>query len=311
MARPRQQLLLPVPRPSSHRLPTPVSETLKRFPFPLRDQVELGHVGFVTRLIVATTLPHSPPADNEFVRTSGLHDLTLLAPRQVGLPSGRYPRLVLAWMITEAVRTKSLHLSLGPSLSSFAYRLGITPTTGPRGTLVHLRDQIHRLVNVTFCAVSRPTENPRFGLAPAFSGGGVRLASAYLLWWDDPPPTPARPSFIRISQDLFDEILAHPVPIDLEVLRGFRSPLEMDVYMWLTYRSVRSSRLKRPERISWEAIERQFGSDYSELRKFRFNFLRAIRNVLKVYPAVRATNTPLGLVLHPYSSHVPRRPKKP
>jgi hypothetical protein len=147
-------------------------------------------------------------------------------------------------------------------------------------------------------------------LAPAFSGGGVRLASNYLLWWDDPPPSAGRPSFIRLSQDFFDEIQAHPIPIDLDILRGFRSPLEMDVYMWLTYRSLRSCRLQRPERVSWEAIERQFGADYAELRVFKHHFLRAVRKVLKLYPEVRVTNSPMGLVFHPFPPHVPRRPRK-
>jgi hypothetical protein len=270
-------------------------------------------VGFITRLIVATTLPHSRPDDNEFVRNSGLYDLCLLAPRSVGLPYGRYPRLALVWMVTEAVRRRTPLLLPGPTFSSFAFRIGVTPSTGPRGTLVQLRDQLHRLVNLSISCIANPAESTKHGLPPAFEGGGVRLAKRYLLWGDDPPPSPENPSYILLSQDFFEELLAHPIPLKLDVVQSFRSPLEMDVYMWLTYRSLRASRIERPEPIPWEALHSQFGADYAEVRMFRYNFLRAVKNVLKAYPEARLKSTRRGLVLYPYPPHVPHnaaRPKK-
>ncbi len=263
-------------------------------------------VAYVTRLIVATTLPHSQPADNEFTRNSGLYDLCLLAPRRVGLPSGIYPRLALTAIVTEAVQKKNPFVALGPSLSSFAWRLGITPSTGARGSLAQLREQLNRLANLTVSCIGDPERSLERGLPPAFSGGGVRLIKQYNFWWDDPPPSEDVPNFVHLSQDFYDEALAHPIPVSLDVLRSFRSPLAMDIYMWLTYRSVRATRIRRPELVSWKALQRQFGADYSETRMFRFNFLRALKNVLKAYPAARLNPTPQGLVLLPYPPHVPR-----
>jgi replication initiator protein len=263
-------------------------------------------VGFITRLIVATTLPHSRPEDNEFVRHSGFYELSLLAPRSVGLPFGRYPRLALVWLATEAVRRQTPLLLLGPKLSSFAFRIGITPSSGPQGTLVRLRDQLHRLVNVTISCVGRSDADGKLGLPPAFCGGGVRLAKSYLLWGDDPPPSAHHPSYILLSQDFYDELVAHPIPLMLDVVKSFRSPLEMDVYMWLTYRSMRASRIKRPETIAWEALHHQFGADYAEVRLFRHHFLRAVAKVLKVYSTVRLRHDRNGLILLPFPPHVPR-----
>jgi len=308
-----------LPPSPSHRGPAPLRRTA---PGPLTPTAlsigELQHqlfpeliddpspVGFVTRLIVATTLPHSKPADNEFVRNTGLYDLCLLAPRSVGLPYGRYPRLALIWMVTEAVRRRTPLLLPGPTFSSFAFRIGLTPSTGPRGTLVQLRDQLLRLVNLTISCVGHPGTASQHGLLPAFRGGGVRLAKTYLLWGDDPPPSPDNPSYILLSQDFYEEVLAHPIPLVLDVVKGFRSPLEMDVYMWLTYRSLRASRIERPEPISWEALHRQFGADYAQVRMFRYHFLHAVKNVLKVYPAVRLRSTRRSLILFPYPPHVGR-----
>lgn len=270
------------------------------------DLSRRSSVGFLTRLIVATTLPHSEPGHNEFVRHSGLYDLCLLAPSFIGLPYGRYPRLALAWLITEAVRKRTPLLSLGPTFSDFAWAIGISPSSGPKGTLRLLREQLNRLVNVTVACIGNTVEQARYGFPQAFTGGGVRLVTDYHLWWNDPPPDGAQPSYIRLSSDFYDEILAHPIPISLEVVRGFRSPLEMDVYVWLTYRSMRACRINRPEAVSWLSLKRQFGADYAELRVFRFHFLKAVHNVLKVYPEVRLRSSRHELTLLPYPPHVPR-----
>ena len=64
-------------------------------------------VGFLARALVQATLPHSDPKSNEFVRRNGHLTLSIMAPRNVGLPYGRYPRLVLAYLSTEAVRRKT------------------------------------------------------------------------------------------------------------------------------------------------------------------------------------------------------------
>ena len=46
------------------------------------------------------------------------------------LPFGNLPRLLLAWICTEAVRTQSRELVLGRSLSKFMRTLGINSTSG-------------------------------------------------------------------------------------------------------------------------------------------------------------------------------------
>jgi hypothetical protein len=121
------------------------------------------------------------------------------------------------------------------------------------------------------------------------------------------PTHEANPSFLLLNEDFFQEVVAHPIPVSLAVLRTFRSPLEMDVYMWLTWRSFRSLRLQRPEPISWLALKSQFGSDYSEERSFRYNFLRAVKQVLVLYPDIRLKSTRRGLVLLPFPPHVAHR----
>ena len=65
-------------------------------------------------------------------------------------------------------------------------------------------------------------------------------------WWD--VKRPAAPvlwnSTIQLGEQFFNEIIAHPIPLDLNILKSLkRSPLGLDLYLWLTYRTFG---LKRP-----------------------------------------------------------------
>jgi len=245
-------------------------------------------LGFVARLMIAAPLPHSRPADIRFARTSGLQDLCLLAPQQIGLPYGRSPRLALAWMTTEAVRRKTRRIPLAPSFSGFARQIGITPSTG-------LRDQMLRLVHLSIVCPDPSASSS--ALPAAFRRGGVHLVERALLWWD--PPCGDSGPFILFSQDFYDEIISRPVSIDLDVVRSLRSPLAIDVYLWLTYRSLRACRIGRSETIAWEALIRQLGGGDSEVRNLRFRFRKAIEDILRVCPELRLRSSPAGLVLLP------------
>lgn len=57
------------------------------------DAYAAGEVGFLARALVQATLPHSDPKTNAFVRRNGHFRLSIMAPKHVGLPYGRYPRL--------------------------------------------------------------------------------------------------------------------------------------------------------------------------------------------------------------------------
>jgi hypothetical protein len=107
----------------------------------------------MARILVQATFPHcrphKGPNPHEFERVNGRFTLYMNAPPSVGLPYGSYPRLALAWLSTEAVRTRSREIELGPTFSSFMYKLGLTPVTGKRGTTSRLRQQLHRLFSTT------------------------------------------------------------------------------------------------------------------------------------------------------------------
>jgi len=248
-----------------------------------------GSIGYMARLLVQATLPHKDPgqAVSTFERSDGNFRLVMMAPPGVGLPWGKIPRLLLCWLTTEAVRTRSPRLELGPSLSAFMRQLGQVPTGGRWGTITRLRDQVRRLFSITIAC-----DGPGFAESAAFL-----VASKVSLWWH--PSAPDQPDllggFIELSPDFFRNILERPVPVDLQVLRALRSPLALDIYCWLTYRA---SSLREPTMIPWPVLALQFGASYAELRSFRYNFLQQAKSVLRLYHAVRISEEEHGLRLY-------------
>ncbi|MCP4203388.1 MAG: pirin [bacterium] len=254
-------------------------------------------LGFMARAFVQTTLPHKSTDALVFTRRNGRLTLKITADKDFGLPYGRYPRLLLAWMTREACRTKSRRLELGRSLSSFMNEIGLTPTGGQSGTIPRLRDQMARLFLST---VSFTDFDPGAG---RLTDDRFTIADKTRLWWSPSGPgdEPFWGSYVILSELGFRALAEKPVPIDMATLRGLRSPLALDIYCWLTYRN---SYLRRPTRIPWPALAEQFGAGYNDRRNFKRKFRAALLQVLMLYPSARVAAVPGGLRLHPSASHV-------
>jgi hypothetical protein len=253
----------------------------------------------MAQLLVQATLPHKNPGDGvtKFERANGDLRLVMKAPPGIGLPWGKCPRLLLSWLSTEAVRTRSPHLELGRSLSDFMRKLGLEPTGGRWGSITRLRDQMRRLFA---CSIRY------FYRAPGSPERDALATSRLTLWWD--PVAPDQPDLfgtsVELSPEFFLAIVENPVPVDLRVLRVLRSPLALDLYCWLTYRA---SYLRRPTEIPWSVLARQFGASYAEPRHFRYELLHQAKAVIRLYPEVRISEGERGLVLFPSAPHIPRR----
>ena len=72
------------------------------------------------RTMALCSLPRTNPGNSkEYKRVNGPYTLYMMAGGGNKLPFGNLPRLLLAWLCTEAVRTGSRVLILGSSLSRF------------------------------------------------------------------------------------------------------------------------------------------------------------------------------------------------
>ena len=232
-----------------------------------------GAMGFMARALTIATMPHRKTNELYHERRNGSFSLVMMSPPRVGLPYGSMPRLLVAWLTTEVQRTKERTLILGPSLGGFMRDLGVTPRAGRWGTKTKLRDQMRRLfacsVHGTWADETRDV------------GRNYVIADTYDLWWDPQKEDQAAlwQSTVTLGEHFHREILDHPVPVDLRVLKALaRSPLAIDIYTWLTHRV---SYLREDMRISWPGLQGQFGAGYSMKAQGQRDFRRAFRYELK------------------------------
>ena len=74
-------------------------------------------LGFMARLLTLCSLPRTNPGNRlQYKRVNGPYQLYMIAAAATS-PFGNIPRLLMAWVCTEAVRTQSRELILGSSLS--------------------------------------------------------------------------------------------------------------------------------------------------------------------------------------------------
>ena len=254
--------------------------------------------GFMARTMVLCSLPRSNPGNRtQYVRRNGPLTLVMNAGGiDYKLPYGNIPRLLLAWVCTEAVRTQSRVLLLGDSVSEFMRKLDIYSSSGEKYT--RLRNQMRRLFNVH---VQLIYEDEHGGQASVNS----LVADRTELWWNHKRPDERSlwESKIELGEKLFQEIIRHPVPLDMNTLKAMkRSSLGLDAYMWLTYRTFA---LKRPLRLSWKQLYRQFGSDPAKainkfvVRDFRTDFLRELKKIKMAWPDLHYATGKGVLILYP------------
>jgi hypothetical protein len=256
-------------------------------------------LGFMARAMVQATLPHSKVVGNEFTRRNGNYSLTILSPSSIGLPYGSVPRLLLAWVTTEAVKTKSRELELGDSLSGFMRELDLVPTGGRWGSITRLKEQTKRLFASSITAIYEQGQGTQII--------NQAVADRAVFWWHpkDPDQAALWKSTITLTDNFYREIIDRPVPIDMRAIKALKkSPMALDIYTWLTYRV---SYLKRPTAISWASLAMQFGSSYSRQRDFKTAFMSELKKVVTVYGGVQVEALPTGLLVKPSLTHIPRK----
>jgi len=273
------------------------------------DVLQAEALGFSTRVLVQAGLPHSNPEGNPpaWHRSNGDFSL-VVQPRilpngkSTGYPFGSIPRLILAYICSEVVRTKQREVRLGRSLADFMRSLDLWNSGGARGDITRVKEQLYRLVN---CNIHFYYGNARELHLSASSTQSI--ADEYCFWWDrnSPDQLSLDDSVIVLTDKFHREILEHPVPLDMRILRALKSSaLELDLYAWLTYRVFN---LGQPQNISWASLQKQLGSDYACTRDFKKRIKNALFNVRALWSDLNIREIDGGLQLRPSRPSVPSR----
>ena len=272
------------------------------------------NIGYEAKFLTLASLPHrklplipsfdekgSPILDSagrpikqeqtSFARTNGSYTLELTASAKIGLPYGVMPRLLLTYLITEAIKNKSPMVDLGDTVKKFFDQIGLDH--GGRSYLT-IRSQAERLFNTAFLL--------RYDGIERKSGRIETIGNKYDMWWHGTDPTQATlyQNYVELSQDFYNEIKDNKFPIDMQIIKEIKdSSLALDIYKWLTFRAFN---IPHETAIHWGTLAKQFGSSYSRVRAFRAEFIRQLEKVARHYkevPLFVDARDPKHLILKP------------
>lgn len=206
----------------------------------------------------------------------------------VGLPFGPKPRLILAYLNAEAIRTGSPVVEVEDSLSAFVQRIGLCRDGR---SIRAVKDQLTRLATA------------EIRLALALPGTPARQVQAHIvkgfdLWLPkDDRQRVLWPSNVTLSTDYFDSLTRHAVPLDERAIAALsHSAMALDLYCWLAQRLHRVEAGK-PAFIPWTALKGQFGWHYGRMRKFREVFRQTLDLVCSQYRGARIEVDGRGMML--------------
>ncbi len=273
--------------------------------------VRAGKPDYLPAVLCQVGLPRSPTPGQTFERTSGNVSLQVEAGKawngrawqQMPLPYGVRPRLALVHIATQAIRTRSRTVDVGSSVNAFLTELGLDNGGKAYG---QMRQQMTALAVCTL----------RLGRVETRTIGGQEKDFAVTLdakpfrqfeaWIDSRGDQPTLwPTEVELSQEFFDSLTETAVPLEHGAIAKLtHSALALDLYTWLAHRLYRVRR--GGSRISWAALQEQFGSEYAHRKQFKRQFRIRLREALNAYPEARVEEVEGGLILRASPPPIPR-----
>jgi hypothetical protein len=259
---------------------------------------ETRAIGFSYTGFCLTSLPHKRLPDNMPWEKKGYRVSLLVAPGYLknkgrtalyGVPYGARARMILLYLQTQAVKTKSREVELGRSMRGWLERMGVA--YGGE-TAKALREQAAR---ISACNLKFFWEDERGAdgwSAARIVASGLRFHTLATdgqenLWEDR----------VELDPVFFKALADHPVPLLEAAIRQLRDrSMSLDLYVWLAWRL---HTLSRATPISWPAIFGQFGEGYRELYHFKPRFTDALAAAVAAYPEARIELGETGIVLYP------------
>lgn len=273
--------------------------------------VKAGPPDYLPAVLCQVGLPRSPTPGQTFERISGGVSLQVQAgsvfdgKRFVAqpIPYGIRPRLALVHIATEAIRTNSRTIDVGGSVNAFLTELGLD--NGGKAYR-QMRAQMTALAACTL-RLGRVEQQIIDGrnrdVAVTLDARPFRQFEA---WIDNGGDQPGLwPTAIELTDEFFHCIKETAVPLKVEALAELsHSALSLDIYTWLAHRLWRVR--KGGSRVSWAALQEQFGGEYADRKAFKLQFRKRLAEALKAYPEAKVEPIDGGIHLHASPPPIPR-----
>ena len=200
--------------------------------------------------------------------------------KSYGLPYGANARLIMAYVNTLAIKRQDPVIPLGANVNRFIEALGKSSKDGR--TRKGIKDQLNRITH-SVIQIGLETEDKKVS---RMTGSNLLLIDDFDLWYSKSGDEQFLfPSFIKLSDRYFENLLEHAVPLDERAMFALsKDAMALDIYTWLANRL---HGLKKPQKITWKAMKDQFGQTYKRMNDFKGKFRQKMVKVSGVYPAAR------------------------
>ena len=265
-----------------------------------QQRIGISYTGFCL-----TALPHKKLPDAAAWEKKG-HKVTLLVEpgrlrtagktKLYGVPYGARARMILLYLQTQAIRTKSREVALGRSMRDWMERMGLS--VGGE-TAKALREQAAR---ISACSLKFFWDD---GPSEGFERAAI-IRSGLRFHAEDPDQGSLWEDRVVLDEGFYAALRDHPVPLLETAIKQLRDrSMSLDIYVWLAWRC---HQLTRNTTISWPAIHAQFGTGYKAVRQFKPRFLEALAAATAAYPEVRVGMDDAGITLQPSRPPIAKLP---
>ncbi|MBK1668175.1 hypothetical protein CKO28_09010 [Rhodovibrio sodomensis] len=273
---------------------------------PTEEELSFLHSG-----LCQTGLPHSRPSDDSraWVRRNGNIRLVVTPgwgsaretdePKPIGVPYGTRARLIMIYLQSEGVKSRTI--PLGRSMSAWIKSLGLTVNGGPRGSITSIKTQVQRIANCQL-KLEWDTVDHQGRLI------GENMQQSHIVrglsMWADTPGRETWPSEVELTTEFHDHLREHAVPLDSRAIAELsETSLGLDVYAFLAYRL---PKLDKPVKLPWIALMTQFGAHYGRVADFAKRMRPVLQHVQLVYPDANIEQADGGLILKPSKPAIKR-----
>ena len=264
-----------------------------------------GELGFIHSVLGSVALPYRNPNTDLYDRTngrmrilvsSGNEDIPGIGWRGCGIPYGVKPRLLLIQFCSQAIRRQNPKIDVGVSMSAFMQKLGLSVQ---KASIRPFKEQFRRLVachwTLSYRHENGGKEETRTYL---FSKCNIHFPfdTKQMLMWDQE---------IVLASEFFKSLQKYAFPVDVGAVKSLTDNARaLDIYLFLQYRI---TRLKQPIKISYRALQSQFGSPTGNYGAFKRQFKIAMARILKASPNFRVEDDYGGMKLYPSRSSVRKK----
>lgn len=219
-----------------------------------------------------------------------------------GVPYGAMARQIFLLIITEAVKKKTKRISLGRSIPEFLEKLGLSVGGA----------QVNECYNQTLKIVGSSIKVKKFD---ANNKEHIQIINfspikgVDINWAKKNYRQKAlEDSFVILSDDFYNEINSKSFPINFEIVKALNgSSLDIDLYVWLTYRN---SFYTVEKFYTWTELKALFGENYKEMYDFKRKIIPSLERVKLFYPQVSYSTDKEGITFYPSVPSIPKTKDK-